>query len=227
LLISVIIILIPIVYRLKQRSTIGWAGGTVILSVATSGFATMALSIIWLFAFQNLYGYVYQRIGWIIALFMDGLIIGCATISKRTEHISNPVHLSKYLWTRLITVDLLIAILALTIPILLPALATLQRSQLTLSMVEWSISIMVALTGILGGVSFALAGGLQHKTLHHTGTAAGSIVAADHTGACIGALFTGILLVPVFGTTIAVFLLAAIKTTSALYLALGKRLSNI
>ncbi|MCK4340865.1 MAG: hypothetical protein KAY37_03985, partial [Phycisphaerae bacterium] len=74
-----------LVCRVRRRARDGWATGAVTLSVGTTGFATMALSIVWLFAFQNLYGYVYQRIGWIIALFMGGLVLGCALASWRTS----------------------------------------------------------------------------------------------------------------------------------------------
>ena len=58
------------------------------VAIIAGGFATMALSIIWLFAFQNLYGYVYQRIGWIIAIFMGGLVIGCELVNRRSKRLA-------------------------------------------------------------------------------------------------------------------------------------------
>ncbi|MHC4442520.1 MAG: fused MFS/spermidine synthase [Planctomycetota bacterium] len=213
-------------YRIKHHSNLGWVRGTIVLSIATSGFATMALSIIWLFAFQNLYGYVYQRIGWIVALFMGGLVIGCELTRRQVDRIAEPDKLTGYLWQRLIAVDLIIAVLALGVPFFLPALADLQTSKFTLAVVESAVSVVVALTGVLGGISFALAGGLQLKTTGQTSTAAGSIVAADHTGACVGALLTGILLVPVFGTPTAAYLLVGIKIVSVALLAIGWRISR-
>ncbi|MGB2987319.1 MAG: hypothetical protein WBE26_15750, partial [Phycisphaerae bacterium] len=80
---------------------------------------------------------------------------------------------------------------------------------------------MVVLTGILGGAAFPLAGGLKVGTSGRAGAAAGSVVGADHAGACLGALLCGILLVPVFGTAAAAFLLAGIKLGSAALLAAG------
>ena len=47
-----------------------------IAAIATTGFAGMALEIILIFAFQNIYGYVYENIGLIIAVFMFGLALG-------------------------------------------------------------------------------------------------------------------------------------------------------
>ena len=245
-----------VVYRFRGGPQTGWSRGTVVLSVATTGFATMALSIIWLFAFQNLYGYVYQRIGWIIALFMGGLVIGCAVINRGSRRVADRpepfpgenarlpacssnemgsglcnhrrslLRLQRYLWYRFIAVDVLLAALALLVPVILPLFGAMQTTPLALVLVEVAISVMVALTGVLGGAAFALAGGLQLSMSGQPGAAAGSVVGADHAGACAGALLTGILLVPVFGTATAAFLLVGIKIVSAILLTAGWRLSG-
>ncbi len=201
--------------RLRCRSTAGWAKGAVTLSITTTGFATMALSIIWLFAFQNLYGYVYQRIGWIIALFMAGLVIGSAWMSR------HPGRDTRSLWSRLIAIDVALAILAATVPLLLHALGRAQSSPWSFVLVEGVISTLVVSTGILGGAAFAIAGGLQLTAVGRAGRAAGTVVAADHAGACAGALLTGILLVPVYGTVTTAFVLGGLKLSSAAGLAIA------
>ena len=243
---GVIAVLTLVTERLRRRSDAGWASGAVVVSVGTTGLATMALSIIWLFAFQNLYGYVYQRIGWIIALFMAGLVVGCLLTnrwpargsgSRRSsggaDRLQRPVNTSGArqgwcvpcgsAWRGLILVDLLLAGLAGTIPVLLPALGALQTTSSNLTVVEWCISLLVVATGVLGGAAFPLAGQLQTSALRRTGAAVGSVVAADHAGACLGAVLCGILLVPVFGTATAAVLLAAMKLTSAGVLVFGYR----
>ena len=75
---------------------------------------------------------------------------------------------------------------------------------------------------MLGGAAFALAGRLQLDTTGLPGAAAGSIVGADHAGACLGALLCGILLVPVFGTVATALLLAGIKLSAMALLILGQ-----
>jgi spermidine synthase len=210
--------------RVRGAGREGWASGAVVLSVGSTGFATMALSIIWLFAFQNLYGYVYQRIGWIIALFMAGLVIGCGWAHWRLSRRQDSHSLRTFSWSRLCIVDALLAILAASIPILLPFLGAMQSTPLSLRLVEWTVSIMVTLTGVLGGAAFPLAGRLQLDTVGRAGAAAGIVVGADHAGACFGALLCGILLVPVFGITIAVATLAATKIVTALLLLLAYRI---
>ena len=47
-----------------------------LLAIATTGFAGMALEIILLFAYQNIYGHLYYKVGLIITLFMLGLSLG-------------------------------------------------------------------------------------------------------------------------------------------------------
>ncbi len=205
--------------RLRRRARDGWAAGAIAVSVGTTGFATMALSIVWLFAFQNLYGYVYQRIGWIIALFMAGLVLGCL-LAPLALH-------ARRSWHGLIIVDMLLAALSLAVPFILSSLGSLPGSPTSFTLVEWSISILVIVTGVLGGAAFPLASDLQRQFTGQTGAAAGMIVSADHAGACLGALLCGILLVPVFGTATTAFLLAGIKLCSGgLVLALSPRLER-
>lgn len=231
----------------------------IILSVGSTGFATMALSVVWLFAFQNLYGYVYQQIGWIIAVFMGGLVIGCEIVNRRSRRMrgrpprggllcgrSNGAaghfvvgEVRALLWRWIIAVDVLLALLALAVPYILPVLGGMPASPMTLALVEWCVLLMVAFTGVLGGAAFPLAGGLYGggiadrytakddvETAAASGKTAGVIVGVDHAGACLGALLCGIVLVPVFGTALAAYLLVGIKLSSAALLLWGRRVSR-
>jgi spermidine synthase len=207
--------------RLRRGPRVGWAAGAITLSVGSTGFVTMALSIVWLFAFQSLYGYVYQRIGWIIALFMAGLVVGCLLGGRRgsvaaDRGVENP-------WRWLIAVDVLLALLALAVPLVLPALSALQDSPARFTLVEWCISLLVVATGVLGGAAFPLAGQIQLRFTGHAGATAGAVVSADHAGACLGALLCGLVLVPVLGTATAAFLLAGMKVGSAAVLIVNQR----
>ncbi|MCP4590221.1 MAG: hypothetical protein GY842_05735 [bacterium] len=214
-----------ILTRSRRRSADGWRAGATMLSIGTTGFATMALSVVWLFAFQNLYGYVYSRIGWIIAVFMGGLVVGCRLAAWRAQRMAPQGRTPTSLWGALAAVDGALALLALSIPVVVPALGKLQSTPLTFVLVEWAVLSMVALTGVLGGAAFALAGSLQLTLTGDAARAAGGINAADHAGACLGALLTGIVLVPVFGTVTAALLLAGLKLTSAAVLTFAWRLT--
>lgn len=197
--------------------------GVLALSVATTGLVTMALSIVWLFAFQNLYGYVYQRIGWIVALFMAGLVVGAGGAGRYVERQGVRSLRASTLWSALIVLDLLIALLASLAPVLLAALGSMPGGERALVITEICLSATVLVTGALGGAVFAVAGAIELGMTARPGAAAGAVVGADHVGACLGALLCGIVLVPVLGTVTTVALLAAIKLSSALLLFLARR----
>ena len=208
---------IVITGRLRTGTRVGWARGAVTLSVVTTGFVTMALSIVWLFAFQNLYGYVYQRIGWIIALFMAGLVAGCLGAERIVHSNTDGKTTSRPTPARrhLMVVDLSLAALALLAPLIVSSLARLQSGPRALLAVESCVSSVVVLTGLLGGATFSLAGCLRLTADGRPGAAAGSVVGADHFGACLGALLCGVLLVPVYGMMTTAMLLAGMKLASA------------
>ncbi len=187
----------------------------IVLSIGSTGFVTMALSIVWLHGFQNLYGYVYSRIGWIIAVFMGGLVVGCWLADRLATRHARTTGAAGGRWSILAAVDLLLAVLAATIPFVLPALGVMQGNAGSFLLVEIAITLGVACTGILGGAAFALSGGLKLADGGTAGAAAGVINAADHAGACLGVLMTGLWLVPVFGTTTAVLILTGMKLLSA------------
>ncbi len=227
-------LIILLSYKALGRSI---SEAVVVFSVGSTGFATMSLSIVWLFAFQNLYGYVYSWIGWIVAVFMGGLVVGCAGAGRRASPAASvtsadqgpppvvclsgltllkpgpPVHASPR--RRLIIVDLLLAILAVLAPLLLPVLGQAQTTPAALVLVQVSILVLVLMTGILGGAAFALASGLHQMVSGRPMATAGTIVGGDHAGACLGALITGILLVPVLGIVTTSLLLAGTKCVSA------------
>ena len=205
-----------------RRGRRGWAVGAVALSVGSTGLTTMALSIVWLYAFQNLYGYVYQRIGWIVALFMAGLVLGSLTANRLLRDAQCPAEPPR-IWGLLMVIDGLLAGLALTAPLVLKALAAVPGSPSAFAWVECSISVMVILTGLLGGAAFPLSGELQRQLLGRIGPAAGSVVSADHLGACLGALLCGVILVPVFGTVTTAILLTGTKAGSVALLLIGRR----
>ncbi len=226
---TIMLVAVPAAHRLVGRSV---GEGAVILSVGSTGFATMSLSIVWLFAFQNLYGYVYQWIGWIIAVFMGGLVIGCAWAGRvprpaRRVALAACLPVSSVQRRRLIVVDLLIAVLAALAPFLLPPLARIQTSASTLALVQACIIILVLATGVLGGAAFALASKLHSSISGRPTATAGAIVGADNAGGLLGALATGVLLVPVFGTAATCLLLAGTKLVSALILLLAKKTASV
>ena len=192
-------------YRLRAGPERWFAPAAVVWSTATTGFASMSIELVLLFAFQSLYGYVYQRIGLIVALFMFGLAGGALAANRwiRTRTV-RPRHLA--------ILDLIIAAMLAVTPLLLIAAGRL--TEIASSLAEALVMIEVVVAGLLAGTAFPICITLYRSSGAATGRTAGSVDAADHIGACLGALLAGVALVPVVGMTVTCLLLAWLKLTS-------------
>ncbi|HUU30652.1 MAG TPA: hypothetical protein VMY69_00970, partial [Phycisphaerae bacterium] len=176
-------------------------------SVGTTGFAAMALEMILLYTFQVLYGYVYSMIGAVVGLFMFGLVLGSAAMNRHLRRANERPGLRT-----LVALDLALTVFAAGLVMGLGALRA--------SAAEWPVQAatfaLVAVTGILTGLVFPLAASVALENRPSVGRAAGAVAAADYTGACLGALGTGVLLVPILGVTGACLIVAATKAFSAI-----------
>jgi spermidine synthase len=77
--------------------------------------------------------------------------------------------------------------------------------------------ILVAITGVLVGLEFPIAGKLYLVRKGGVGITAGTIDSADHAGAFIGALLTGVLFVPLFGISGSCVIIAVLNLMSLLF----------
>ncbi len=222
-----------------------------IAAIATTGFAGMALEIILIFAFQNIYGYVYENIGLIIAVFMFGLALGGGASNsliilstngnvleklnpfsmlkegvkpgQTHEDKNHPSVADKKMapeeadgkkemeWiTIFIGIESIIVAYAFAMPFVLNQLSSLFLDS------EYLFMILVVVTGILVGLEFPIASKL-YLMRREVGTTAGAIDSADHAGAFIGALLTGVLFVPLFGISGSCIIIAVLNLMSLLF----------
>jgi spermidine synthase len=190
--------------RLRYGRRAGLATGAVLWSIATTGFVMMAVEIVLLFAYQALYGYVYERIGAIIGFFMLGLAAGSALMNRMLQGRQ-----AARAW--LVTADLVTAGLVAAMTAVLRAVAH------TGSEPAGHIAVygFIGAAGVLGGATFPLAAKLHGTVDRRTDRTAGAIEAADHLGACAGALLTGVALVPAIGILSTTAGLAGLKVLSA------------
>jgi len=184
----------------------------VLFTVFTTGFSTMSLQIAMLFSFQSVYGFVYEMVGLIVALFMFGLSLG-AFITNR--YIRNKANLN-----RLAAVQLAIALLAGLIAVMLPRAAAVQYSAVIFIL----FSLLTFSAGLINGVDFPLSaacymalGGGAEKT-------AGTVYGVELFGACLGAVLASAVVAPVLGI-IACCLFAAVANGTAFVVLLMSRRS--
>ena len=176
----------------------------VLLAAASGGFAGLSAEITAIFIFQNTWGFVYQAIGLLIALFMLGLGAGAAWSSRRIEKKLPPAAKAAR-W--LAVVQMLIAILNLT------CLPLLQMN----SRLGWPGQILLA--AWLGGLGL-LAGAilpLGMRVLQHqpAGWSAGLLNAGDYLGGAVGSLFMAALFLPLLGTQKSLVLVTLLSLASA------------
>ena len=179
---------------------------TAIAVITTTGFAAMAVEILLIYVYQNLFGYVYREIGLIIALFMAGLAVGAWWGSSR-----------RAVRVRIIRRNLLaLEAVLIALALLIPAMASFGAALLPL--VPGGRFLLIGILFVAGfatGGQFPLAVGLYLRGKDEkVGAGAGAIDSADHLGAALGAALTGVLLVPVFGIWAAALLLALLKLAS-------------
>jgi spermidine synthase len=164
----------------------------------------MAMEMLLTLLFQNLFGYVYTRLGLIVAAFMLGAAVGApcgrflACRSRRSA------------WLTFFSIEALFALL----PLAVWAVAVGSRSGsggLASSALELFLYGAVTLTGWMVGVEFPLVNHLYRQTGRDLGSSAAVMDAADHIGAALGALGMGVVLVPVLGVFGAGAVLAAFK----------------
>ncbi|NOZ22476.1 MAG: hypothetical protein GXP25_15450 [Planctomycetes bacterium] len=174
-----------------------------LLSMSACGFGSMVFSITLLFAFQNLYGFLYHMIGFITALFMFGLAMGglaMTVILKRLKSTNRT----------LLIILMALMVYAIVLPIGIKALASGVLARLPLLASQACFMVLLAIGGSLTGLMFPLAGAVFYEHSKHTSVTAGLIDGADHGGACIGAFLSGTIFVPILGLAASCYFVAVI-----------------
>ena len=185
-----------------------------LIALATTGFTGIALEILLLFAFQNMYGYLYERMGVIVAIFMVGLALGgCITnrmIQKgRTTWI--PV---------LIILEGVIGCYALALPCIIHALSSHSI------IAGAGLICLTGITGMLTGIEFPLVNKIFIQHRKDITISAGVTNGADHAGAFLGAILTGVIFLPLLGMVKTCIILAALNFASMALIMLSRRFAK-
>ncbi len=176
------------------------------LAIGLVGALGMALELVLCFAYQSLAGSLYQEIGLIVAAFMAGLVAGGAWIQRRLRR--KPAG------------SLMLGVVLLALSAFTAALPWLQSSAwlaaIPMGLAQAWLLFLVLVAGAGTGVAFPLAGQIALRSGAPLGRAAGSLDARDHLGAALGALLSGMVLIPVLGRTLTCLLLAALCALAGL-----------
>jgi spermidine synthase len=204
---GVIIVVIFWTGRCKFRAAV--AG-----SIFVSGAIEMVLQVVFLLSFQIIEGFVYRQLALIIAFFMTGLAVGAGWISWQKP--SPPqTNAARRLFIR---VQTLVCMFPFGLMLFLPLIHGEIRNFLEPAAMGWLFSGLSLITGILGGVHFALAVMVMAGTGVALEKIGGGFYALDLAGAAAGVLIAALFILPIYGIMNTLVLLSTLSAISLLTL---------
>jgi spermidine synthase len=137
----------------------------------------------------------------------------CLSVAGNKVTLEEATRQKEMAWIKMfIALESTIVVYACIMPFILNQLSSLFFDS------EYLFMILVVITGVLVGLEFPIAGKLYLMRKGELGTTAGTIDSADHAGAFIGALLTGVLFVPLFGISGSCVIIAVLNLMSLLFL---------
>ena len=196
----------------RAPARVRWSAG---FCVALAGFTTISLEVLLLLGFQAIYGYVYQQLAVLIALFMAGMAAGSWWRLRSAARRSRALE-PRAAMIRLAALQVLAALSPVLLYLFLDALIGV-RSVSALALVSQILFPAIALlAGALGGYEFALAAEVFWADAQTSQAGLGVLYGVDLIGACIGALALSGFLLPLFGFLKAAEFIAVVNLVPAL-----------
>ncbi|HAJ57266.1 MAG TPA: hypothetical protein DCL35_05795 [Candidatus Omnitrophica bacterium] len=186
-------------------------------TMLTTGFYGMAMQIITLFLFQSFFGYLFQWLAIMTASFMAGASLGAFYANSKLERLCS--------MKRLAALEAVLP--AVTTVLAMAAIAVFKYGVLPPYAAKWLFSLISLSAGLLAGIQLPVLFGLTLKSTNpwrkEPHKIAGFYYCMDLSGACMGALFTPLLLIPSCGIVAAMLILCLIKLMNALHIFLLAR----
>jgi spermidine synthase len=183
-------------------------------SIFVSGAVEMVLQVILLLGFQIIEGFVYRQLALIIAFFMTGLALGAGWMSRRRPHLQT----AKAARGRFIGVQALVCMLPLGSMLFFTLMHDPMHHYFSPVTVGWLFSVLSLLTGMVGGVHFALAVMVMAGTGVALEKIGGGFYALDLAGAAAGVLTATLFILPIYGIINTLMFMSAVSGVSLLTL---------
>jgi spermidine synthase len=200
----VIFLLFYIIFQSKKAR---FFRAAIPLSILTTGFAGMIFSLVFIFAFQSIYGYVFSWIGLLVASFMAGAACGAMLIAIVLDRIRNHF----ILFTR---IELAIMGFAIGCPFIILGANAYLGSPDTCSWFRLLFLVISFVGGFLIGSQFPLANKLYPRNSTSLTKKAGLLYASDLLGGWFGGVIGAVVLLPILGLVGTCIVVALLKLTS-------------
>lgn len=172
-------------YRILLRNSSHRLQRAIVYSMFTTGFFGMFASLILIFSFQVIYGYLYYKIGLLISFFMAGVALGSILLA---EKIADRRTLISF-----VILDACVVLFSYFLAVIISLLAKLAYCP---DLVFAGLSFI---PGLFLGLEFSLAIRLYFGKEAGIGKKAGLIYAADLAGGWLAGLLSGIIFLPILG----------------------------
>ena len=201
-----VVAVLSLVFRFSS-SPMGFPQYRILYAVAIFGFTEISLEVLIVFAFQIFFGYVYYKIGVLLALFMVGLAAGSITLNYFPKNKSSQLR-------ALLSFQFVLACFCLGLAALIIYFHDRPELSADRFFYREAFSLMSLAAGFIGGTHFPLANRLFLQARKQVGTTAGMIYAIDLLGSFLGCLLAGLILIPLLGILQTLFVLALINLTA-------------
>jgi spermidine synthase len=181
----------------------------VLYGVATFGLTGISLEILIVFAFQVFFGYLYYKIGLLLALFMVGLAGGSFIFSYYPKNRASRLK-------TLVTFQIILACFCLALGLVVIYFHNRSILGYENFFYREAFSFLSLLAGFIGGTHFPLANRLLLKGQTRVGPVAGLIYGVDLLGSFLGCLLVGLVFIPSVGILQTLFILALLNLTAIL-----------
>ncbi|MDD5505899.1 MAG: spermine synthase [Candidatus Omnitrophica bacterium] len=181
----------------------------VVYAIFTTGFFGMTANLLLIFAYQVFYGYLYQKISLLTAVFMAGICAGSILLTLNLEKIKQERKL-------LISLELLIAVFSLSLGVIISGPGAHSNYPALV------LYVLLFASGLLMGLEFPLAGKIYLGKADNVGSASGLLYAGDLAGGWLAGMLTGVVFLPILGFFDTCLLVAILKLSSLLVLCFSK-----
>ncbi len=195
----VLIILFILFYRIHNKRNF-----SLVIAISTTGFFAMAFNIILIIMYQGYFGYIFGRLALLSGFFMAGLGIGAIVSLKKMYFLGRDLK-------NLIIIE---SILILT------GLLLIISVNLNFFMNEYIFYLFSFLTAVIIGFEFPIVNEL-YLNKYRQGNL-GFIYSLDLVGSFLGAIISGIILIPLYGVITTSIFLMATKIISILFLSINR-----
>jgi spermidine synthase len=174
----------------------------------TGGFTASSIELLIIISFQVIYGYVFIATGIIISLFMTGLAMGAFFYKRLVSVPSERIYVHFQIGIALFCIGFPFVITGMSLPGMPPFA------------VQATFVLLTLVISFLTGMEFSIVSVIGNKDLVKNTSLNYS---ADLFGSALGAIITTLLLLPFLGLIGCCIILAALNSSSAVFLSFRKK----